>query len=314
MKKLFLISIAALLAIAIHFFVVSAKNPREDFGASRKNINLSLDGNTFEIETEAQTVRDVLAEQNISAQDKVVTLPDLDSRIYQGSQVAVFRIKKVTVKEGGETFELETTQKVVENVIWENENIDFLEDDIAEPSREALVRDGMDIAIIHVEIKEEIKHEDIPFKTITNEDSSMGWREKKTTQKGQKGITEVKYRVVYHDGKEISRKILEKNVAKEPVEEIITQGTYVKTAKKAHTGWGTWYAYKGGLFAASPWLPMGSYARVTNKANGKSVIVQINDRGLFGENRIIDLDKVAFAKIAPLGAGVIDVKVEEILN
>ncbi len=94
-----MISIAALLAIAIHFFVVSAKNPREDFGASRKNINLSLDGNTFEIETEAQTVRDVLAEQNISAQDKVVTLPDLDSRIYQGSQVAVFRIKKVTVKE-----------------------------------------------------------------------------------------------------------------------------------------------------------------------------------------------------------------------
>jgi rare lipoprotein A len=59
---------------------------------------------------------------------------------------------------------------------------------------------------------------------------------------------------------------------------------------------------------------MGSYARVTNKANGKSVIVQINDRGPFGENRIIDLDKVAFAKIASLGAGVIDVKVEEVMN
>ena len=59
---------------------------------------------------------------------------------------------------------------------------------------------------------------------------------------------------------------------------------------------------------------MGSYAKVTNTANGKSVIVQINDRGPFGPGRIIDLDKVAFAKIASIGAGVIGVKVEEVLN
>ncbi|MFZ5982243.1 MAG: septal ring lytic transglycosylase RlpA family protein, partial [Patescibacteria group bacterium] len=106
---------------------------------------------------------------------------------------------------------------------------------------------------------------------------------------------------------------LSKNVVKEPINEIIVQGTYVKIGK-SHTGLGTWYAFKGGLYAASPWLPIGSYARVTNRANGKSVIVEINDRGPFGKNRIIDLDKVAFQKIASLGAGVIDTKVEEILN
>jgi rare lipoprotein A len=53
---------------------------------------------------------------------------------------------------------------------------------------------------------------------------------------------------------------------------------------------------------------------VTNQSNGKSVIVKINDRGPFGKNRIIDLDKVAFAKIASIGAGIIDVKVEEVTN
>ncbi len=37
-----------------------------------------------------------------------------------------------------------------------------------------------------------------------------------------------------------------------------------------------------------------------------------NDRGPFVQGRIIDLDKVAFEKIASLGAGVITVKVEEI--
>jgi rare lipoprotein A len=68
------------------------------------------------------------------------------------------------------------------------------------------------------------------------------------------------------------------------------------------------------MSAANPWLPIGSYVKVTNEANGKSVIVRINDRGPFVPGRIVDLDKVAFQKIASLGAGVISVKMEEVAN
>ena len=66
------------------------------------------------------------------------------------------------------------------------------------------------------------------------------------------------------------------------------------------------------LTAAHKTLPLGSRVMVRNPANGKEVVVRINDRGPFVPGRIIDLDKVAFEKIASLGAGVIDVKVEEI--
>ncbi|PJA85492.1 MAG: septal ring lytic transglycosylase RlpA family lipoprotein, partial [Candidatus Moranbacteria bacterium CG_4_9_14_3_um_filter_45_14] len=59
---------------------------------------------------------------------------------------------------------------------------------------------------------------------------------------------------------------------------------------------------------------IGSFVKVTNTENGKSVIVKINDRGPFVPSRIIDLDKVAFAKIASIGAGVIAVRMEEITN
>jgi len=59
-------------------------------------------------------------------------------------------------------------------------------------------------------------------------------------------------------------------------------------------------------------LPIGSKVKVTNKANGKSVVVKINDRGPFADNRIIDLDKKAFQKIASLKSGVINIKMEEI--
>ena len=106
---------------------------------------------------------------------------------------------------------------------------------------------------------------------------------------------------------------MEKNITQDPVDEIVTQGTFVKTGK-AYDGVSSWYAYTGTMAAANPWLPMGSYVKVTNKDNSKSVIVKINDRGPFGNGRIIDLDKVAFEKIASLGQGTASIKMEVITN
>ncbi|HET6911941.1 MAG TPA: septal ring lytic transglycosylase RlpA family protein [Rhodanobacteraceae bacterium] len=62
--------------------------------------------------------------------------------------------------------------------------------------------------------------------------------------------------------------------------------------------------------AASKVLPLPSYARVTNLENGKSVIVRINDRGPFAENRIIDLSYAAAVRIGiwPKGTGLVEVQ------
>lgn len=62
--------------------------------------------------------------------------------------------------------------------------------------------------------------------------------------------------------------------------------------------------------AASPVLPLPSFARVTNLANGKSVIVRVNDRGPFVPNRIIDLSLAAAVRIGiyPKGSGLVEVQ------
>jgi rare lipoprotein A len=62
--------------------------------------------------------------------------------------------------------------------------------------------------------------------------------------------------------------------------------------------------------AASKTLPLPSYARVTNLQNGKSVIVRINDRGPFHQDRVIDLSYVAAVKIGiwPKGTGLVEVR------
>lgn len=57
------------------------------------------------------------------------------------------------------------------------------------------------------------------------------------------------------------------------------------------------------MSAANKVVPIPCYARVTNLKNGKSVIVKINDRGPFVENRLIDLSYAAASKLDMLGPG-----------
>ena len=64
------------------------------------------------------------------------------------------------------------------------------------------------------------------------------------------------------------------------------------------------------LTAASKTLPFGTLVRVTNRSNGRSVVVRINDRGPYVGNRTIDLSRAAAADIGMLNSGVASVDVE----
>ncbi|WP_269385291.1 septal ring lytic transglycosylase RlpA family protein [Hoeflea alexandrii] len=64
------------------------------------------------------------------------------------------------------------------------------------------------------------------------------------------------------------------------------------------------------LSAAHPTFPLPSYARVTNKKNGNSVIVRVNDRGPFAHGRIIDLSNQAATLLDMKHEGVAAVRVE----
>ncbi|NDZ13469.1 septal ring lytic transglycosylase RlpA family protein [Variovorax sp. WS11] len=67
------------------------------------------------------------------------------------------------------------------------------------------------------------------------------------------------------------------------------------------------------MTAAHKTLPLPSYVRVRNPANGREVIVRVNDRGPFHEDRIIDLSYTAAYKLDLL-RGVAPVEIERITN
>src|SRR3989344_6177802 len=258
------------------------------------------------------TVGDFLRGEGIVLAPGDSVFPSEESALASGSRIAITRSRSYTLRVDGETLSLETQARTVAEALAAA-HVTLDEDDIVEPARETSLAENSRVAVTRVVVSEESVDKPIPYAKKTNEDDALSWRKTVVTQKGENGIERSTYRVSRHDGKEVNRKLLARERVKEPVTEVVTQGTYVKVGK-SHRGGASWYAHTGTLAAANPWLPMGSYVKVTNTENGKSVIVVINDRGPFVAGRIIDLDKVAFEKIASLGSGVVHVKMEEITN
>ena len=115
---------------------------------------------------------------------------------------------------------------------------------------------------------------------------------------------------------------------KTSVQPAPAQPTVKKTpaapAKLPQTGEASWYGAQhqgkqtasGTIFdqarltAAHPSLPYGSKIKVTNLANGKSVEVEITDRGPFADNRIIDLSQAAARALEMIESGTATVRLE----
>lgn len=67
--------------------------------------------------------------------------------------------------------------------------------------------------------------------------------------------------------------------------------------------------HRDSLTCAHPFLPFGTKLRVKNLANGKEVVVSVQDRGPYVRGRIIDLSQSAAAQLGMIGHGVVAVEV-----
>ncbi|HTL89550.1 MAG TPA: septal ring lytic transglycosylase RlpA family protein, partial [Leptolyngbya sp.] len=62
------------------------------------------------------------------------------------------------------------------------------------------------------------------------------------------------------------------------------------------------------LTAAHPTLPLGTFLKVTNRLNGKTIVVRVNDRGPYFDNRVLDLSKRAASIINSEDRGVVPIE------
>lgn len=105
---------------------------------------------------------------------------------------------------------------------------------------------------------------------------------------------------------------------------IKTTAATTHSKQFAQSGWASWYGrqFHGrttangekfnmhGMTAAHKTLPLGCIIRVTNKSNGKSVVVKVNDRGPFVGDRVLDLSYGASKALGFTDKGLTKVHIE----
>lgn len=121
----------------------------------------------------------------------------------------------------------------------------------------------------------------------------------------------------------VSRRIL--SPERSVIEKLNTVAS--NTVRKfSQTGMASWYGRQfhgrktasgetfdmNALTAAHRSLPLNCFIRVTNKTNGKSVVVKVNDRGPFHGNRVLDLSYGAAKQLGITNAGTAKVSIERI--
>ena len=272
-----------------------------------------IDGNMeFRTFTGETTVSKILSQLDIKVSDTDVVTPGLDTTIGQGMRIIITRSNTLLISDGTKDIEIGTQGNRVSDVLAQLQIV-VRPQDILTPDPSTNIKPGLHIRIVRVDTHEETKTEDIAFTTQTVDDASIYRGTTKVVQTGVNGKREKKFRVTTHNNKEVSRAQLSDVVTKKPTATIVHRGTKERVGR-VMTGLGTWYANGNAMTAASRDFAFGTRLRVTNLANGRQVIVVVNDYGpQAGGGRLIDLNKPAFAAIGSLGTGVLNVKVEQLL-
>lgn len=244
----------------------------------------------------------------IVPEDVVKVFPDPSLGI--GSKITIFRSTPIKIADANDPPQnYHTWTKTVDELLKEK-IITIGKDDVIEPRIETALEPNLEIKITRVKFTEIKEEEKIPFKTLTKDDPDRLKGEQAIEQEGQEGKKEKYYEVRRENGKAVAKKLTREVIAREATDRVIIRGVKEPSKQNYGEGLATWYDWISGMTAAHNSLKYGTKVRVTNTKNNKTVVVTIVDHGIKGR-AIIDLSKEAFKELAPLGQGVVQVKIEE---
>ena len=297
---------------------------------------VSVDGKTRKVWTTARSVEEALGYLDLDEKDSLVSTSRSAAIGREGLSVDVITAKDVKlISDGKETpVRLAGT---VEDVLTDA-GIKPDGDDIVKPAATTALADGMTIQFTDVEVKSSTKDVKVPFEKTKKKSDKLPKGEEKVTTEGVDGLKRETYRDVYHDGKKVSSKKQSEKVLKKAVDQVTTVGTKEEAAPstssnnggssngggenltpavgnqcKASYYWDPQPTASGERFnthdftAAHKSLPFGTRVKVTNKANGRSTVVRINDRGPYVAGRCLDLSTAAMKAIGGVNSGVVSV-------
>lgn len=192
--------------------------------ATRKSVIISLDGNEKKVTTFRNDFMSMLKDNGIILGTKDKTIPYFDSRIKTKDRIDIKRAVNIDLEVDGKQLNVQTAEDNVEKML-EAEGIALDQFDTVIPSKETGISNGMKVEVAR--IKPAIIKETIPidFTTVVRKDDSMEKGTSKIVQQGELGEKVISTKLVFENGKEVSRKVISEIMSKSPIEQVMAVGT-----------------------------------------------------------------------------------------
>lgn len=189
-----------------------------------KKIILTVDGQTSKVNTLSKNVGDFLFNKKVGLKESCMIEPSIDSKLKDNMEIKITNQIMVNICDAGVNKEYKTTKQKVEDVLKECEII-LNDADILNKSLNDKIKSNDTIEIIRIKEEVVVSEKEIPFKTEIVKDNSKVTGNKELNNKGENGIIEEKYKITYKNGKISSKKLVSDKIIKNPVNEVIKEGT-----------------------------------------------------------------------------------------
>ena len=217
-----------------------------------------------------------------------------------GMTLDVVTPKKLTVQVGDDKPVQRTlTALTVEDALDEL-GVDIGKHDRTEPAVDHVLEDGDKLVFTNVKVvRKQVDGEVVDFGTVEREDSSMYEGETSVVRDGEAGLRDVTYRIVFRNGELTEKKVLQQDVRRQPVDEIVKVGTKAPATNFAggNTAWdrlaqcesgGNWAintgnGYYGGLqFNLGTWQSYGGSGLPSNASRETQIAIATKLRDASG--------------------------------
>ncbi|NFO24377.1 DUF348 domain-containing protein [Clostridium botulinum] len=200
-----------------------------------KSVRIVIDGKETSVMTYKSNVSSILNKNNIAIGPKDIVEPDLQSNIKTGDTIKIRKAINVQLAIGKEVKKVLTAADTVEEMLSQEKIALGKEDKISVP-KEKVIKNGDKISITRVNTKIEKKIQSIEFCTEIKKDESLKDGVKKVVQEGKAGQREINEKVIYQNGKEVSREVVNQFIVQQPTKKVIAMGTAKERSARLSRG------------------------------------------------------------------------------
>lgn len=197
---------------------------------AKKKVTLVVDGREMQVQTYSRTVADLLKNQGITFSSADQIDPSLDTSLKENLRVVVNHAVRVTLTADGQTKEILTCRNTVGDVLQE-QGIPVKPGDLVEPAPDSSVAEGMEIKVVRVHTEEEVKEVPVACPTRREIDPHLAKGFSRVVQAGKDGLEKQRWQIVYHDGREVERRLIGSTLVREPVERVIRVGALQQVSR-----------------------------------------------------------------------------------